>query len=1001
MAFPNNLFTNNYSGKAANFFLVDEMERDYSLPGEIAGYPELAILKPLLRPGLIQLQNGINRLPRVAGNSTFNPENIVSLVFALLPPRLIPILKPTLALEVNVARLQGRLCGTTGAERYQFFLQQLEIPSNLAALFEEYHLLKYQLELFIKQWVAASLEFLERLCQDWEKIKLIFSPETDPGPLVALTGEVADSHRKGRQVLILEFTSGLKLVYKPKALALDLHFQELLAWLNQRSNFLPFRTLGLLDRGTYGWVEFIEAVECRTKAEVARFYRRQGGLLALLYTLEGTDIHYENLVAEGEHPVLIDLETLFHPRKGEIPKNLTWDPALNALFNSVLRVGLLPGRSVSGQTLAGFDLNGLAGPAGRFSSRPFPVLVDQGTDEMRVARQPVKISGGGNLPTLTNQKIVLIDYLDDLVDGFKIIYTLLIELREPLIDGPLQAFCHDTCRFIARPTYNYAILRQQSFHPNLLRDKAAQDLLFDHLKDAAARQPHLGCLAQAEKIDLEEGDIPIFTSQLDTTNLFTSRGEIIEHFFERSGLAGAIRRLQLLNLQDLGQQIRLIRTSIIMTGPANPANQWQDTHLISAFDESLPTRLKQAALKVGNRLVETACWQGDKVNWVGFNMVGDGEWKLTALRSDLYNGTSGIALFLAYLGYSTQDPKYTRLAKAAVKTIYQQVELEIEQSRRVSIGVFTGLSGPVYLFSHLATLWNDRTLLKQAEKWVEIIAGQIEFDTHFDIIDGSAGCILGLLNFYRVSPSPALLQTALACGNHLLAPLGFMEKGLNRTGQATNRKMLAGFSHGAAGIALSLLRLAQVSGDARFSNFARIAIHFERELFSSEKHNWPDLRDREKSVKEDGQTSDNFHYMVSWCHGAPGIGLARLAGLPCYPDDSIIPEIKVALFTTLADGFGFNFSLCHGDLGNLEILLAASLDLAENGYSTILRQYIAVILERIEYGGWVCGTPHGIETPGLMNGLAGIGYQLLRLSSPARIPSVLVLADPIIPPNPG
>ena len=42
---------------------------------------------------------------------------------------------------------------------------------------------------------------------------------------------------------------------------------------------------------------------------------RQGGYLAILYALEATDFHFENLIAAGEQPVLIDLETLFHPRE--------------------------------------------------------------------------------------------------------------------------------------------------------------------------------------------------------------------------------------------------------------------------------------------------------------------------------------------------------------------------------------------------------------------------------------------------------------------------------------------------------------------------------------------------------------------------------------------------------------------------------------------------------------------------------------------------------------
>ena len=64
--------------------------------------------------------------------------------------------------------------------------------------------------------------------------------------------------------------------------------------------------------------------------------------------------------------------------------------------------------------------------------------------------------------------------------------------------------------------------------------------------------------------------------------------------------------------------------------------------------------------------------------------------------------------------------------------------------------------------------------------------------------------------------------------------------------------------------------------------------------------------------------------MTAWCHGAPGIGLARLCSLQHLDDAAIRAEIGTALQTTLAQGFGGNHSLCHGDLGNLELLLQAS-----------------------------------------------------------------------------
>ena len=220
-----------------------------------------------------------------------------------------------MALELNVSRLQGDLQGDTAEDRFRSFLDHMREREHAVGLLQEYPVLARQLVERIDQWVTFGLEFLRHLCTDLEVIRERFSPEGDPATLTGVAAGLGDSHRGGRSVLIAEFSSGLRVVYKPRDLAVDVHFQELLSWLNERGNHPPFRTLKILDRGTYGWVEFVAEQACTLPHEVRRFYRRQGAYLALLYALDATDFHFENLIAAGEHPVLIDLEALFHPRE--------------------------------------------------------------------------------------------------------------------------------------------------------------------------------------------------------------------------------------------------------------------------------------------------------------------------------------------------------------------------------------------------------------------------------------------------------------------------------------------------------------------------------------------------------------------------------------------------------------------------------------------------------------------------------------------------------------
>jgi len=262
------------------------------------------------------------------------------------------------------------------------------------------------------------------------------------------------------------------------------------------------------------------------------------------------------------------------------------------------------------------------------------------------------------------------------------------------------------------------------------------------------------------------------------------------------------------------------------------------------------------------------------------------------------------------------------------------------------------------------------------------------------VINGSAGCVSSLISLYDCAPSNATLAAATQCGERLIACAQPMTSGVGwiNGGLAVP---LAGFAHGAAGIALALLRLSKLTGDERFRTTALSAMAYERSLFSHAAGNWADLRERKNSA---GQ-SDLQTFMTAWCHGAPGVGLARINSL-AYLDDvavqAVRAEIEIAIKTTLAQGFGGNHSLCHGDLGNLEFLLQAShgLGLPQEQWQAIVNERTVTVLQHIETQGYLCGEPLGFETPGLMTGLAGIGFGLLRIAEPTRVPSVLALQSP-------
>src|SRR5262249_34233481 len=176
----------------------------------------------------------------------------------------------------------------------------------------------------------------------------------------------------------------------------------------------------------------------------------------------------------------------------------------------------------------------------------------------------------------------------------------------------------------------------------------------------------------------------------------------------------------------------------------------------------------------------------------------------------------------------------------------------------------------------------------------------------------------GLLCLDACRPSPSLRRLAARCGDHLIARARPMPQGVGWVPPFPSAGPLTGFSHGTAGISWALLELAARTGEGRFRPPALGGIAYERSLFSPEARNWPDLR--LSATPGPGTIAEPARFRVWWCHGAPGVGLARLGCLP-HLDALALAEIEAACGTTLAGGFGRNHALCHGDLGNLELLV--------------------------------------------------------------------------------
>jgi type 2 lantibiotic biosynthesis protein LanM len=398
------------------------------------------------------------------------------------------------------------------------------------------------------------------------------------------------------------------------------------------------------------------------------------------------------------------------------------------------------------------------------------------------------------------------------------------------------------------------------------------------------------------------------------------------------------------------------------------------------------TEMLALARHAADRIVERSFTNAREAHWLTLNYREPNGWQLLPASPDLYHGLPGIAFFLGYFGAATGEARYTEVARAALVTQRQQIAYD---PKLVSgIGAFNGWGGIIYTLAHLGRLWSDDALLDEAEAYARRLPDLIANDDVLDIVAGSAGAICCLAALAVARPSGWLDDLMLACGERILQKAEPQQRGLGWRMPLAGDRALAGISHGAAGIALALLRLYGRTGDARFRDAAAGAMEFERSLFSEAEQNWPDLRAGAADGVDGG---DGRHYMLAWCHGAPGIGLARIAGLPWLDDAEVRREIDIAVRTTRARGFGTNHSLCHGDTGNLELLFAAARLDGDAELEDDAWRIAGGIADNIRDGGWLFGLPGSVETPGLMVGLAGVGYGLARLARPDVFPDVLSL----------
>ncbi|MEP6668093.1 MAG: type 2 lanthipeptide synthetase LanM family protein [Chthoniobacter sp.] len=893
-----------------------------------------------------------------------------------------------------------------GRERFLRYVSSLQEAEPLEEFLLAYPVLARLLCRQILTWVETTRELLARLRYDQGLLASFFEQaNAGLGRVEHLQMSLSDRHNGGRQVAILTFENGRKLVYKPKDVSLEGAYNRVLQWLKKNGAQDAPPAIRALHRGPYGWVEFIAQEPAVDEDNVRAYYRQAGALLCVMYALEGSDCHMDNVVATARGPVLVDLESLLQPRlKAWSTKSESggaFEIAAKVLNNTVLNIGLLP-LWQRGRDGGLHDVGGLGGVGGYESQYQRLIWQDVNTDAMQPAQQHDTEPQGHNVLLLDGAVQNPADYLGELIAGFAGLYRFLCEHRDAFLAEAFVFLKGCPARLIFRPSQHYALLMREARNTRHLHDGLERSLVFERLCGAFARateRPYLWPLVRVEKKALEDLDVPFFSMPTDSVDLVLPDGEKVPGCCERSSYDSSREILLQFSDTDMNKQAELIRASftppthlpeVAVSNPPDAVEQVLATIRPLSSDDFIMAAASLARAIAGRAIigkegfatwVAPSHWQPDVHGQRGVSYY-------------LYDGASGIALFLAALTKVTGNEQLLPLIGAAcrpVGTILKHPDAA-QMLAEEGIGGCSGLASVLYSFVCIYRLVDDPSYLEAARRIARVITDEkIMADQVLDVQGGSAGTILALLALHAVATDADVLRRAEKCGEHLLVKRVAGPQGGTAWKSQPEGTRLAGFAHGASGIAYALTKLSVATKRDDFLQAAREAIVYERTIYDAEARNWPVLPPPGSRIRP--------LLVNAWCHGAPGVALARLGCLDAMDDPNVREDLDIALDTTVRGGITTLDHLCCGNMGRIEIALLASRSLASERLRHIASVgATAVVLRAKRAGAYTLQTQpeqNAAFQPGFFRGLAGIGYQLLRVAKPEALPSILAFEPPL------
>ncbi|ETW97600.1 MAG: hypothetical protein ETSY1_21995 [Candidatus Entotheonella factor] len=783
---------------------------------------------------------------------------------------------------------------------------------------------------------------------------------------------LSDAHDGGKSVSAIQLDHGPIVYHKPRPVGIEGVWQHICQILDDCGAPVQLRAPECLIRDGYGWSIGVEQKPCQGEEEATQFFYSAGVLICLLRQLSGLDFHSENLIASGADPVVVDLEGLFHPTL-DIPDVSAENPLRERLLDSVIATGLLPTWLLGDSDMIA-DVSALGNAS--LSVVRGSVWQNVNTDAMRLIQAEQQLPERANTVYVGNVKQHSADWMPTILRGFRDAAEFWNRAGDKVLNQ-LPPTDDIIGRFLFRPTSRYARCIEVSLRPEKLQDGIARSLCYERMYTKFAphqASSHYLALVADEIRQLERLDIPVFWHRLGSRDITSPNGTVLQ------GMATpALDDLDERKSVDTGFECSVIAGSLMCSGDPHTDLAEHVGSLSSDAPADNETCL-DFALEMGEELISHSD-SGKGLHWLGTSMLpGATRIQLSAIGDDLFSGRAGIALFFAALAAQSGEETWIQRTHSVLQPLRRCIETAEADSildyRPCSMA--TGWSGVVYALSIISELLQEpiwRQLAATASR--RITDSDMREDRAYDLLLGAAGTVVALC---QLGTEEALHRAQIAA-SHIERSAVWPAADKCAWPTLANRPQ-TGFSHGQSGIAYALDRLDFCTVSATYRKTVRAAIAFEDDHLIEDGSNWQDLRFDTQGV-----------VAGSWCHGAPGIALARVACSHLLPE-AVEEAVRRGINVSVKHGRGSTDQACCGTSGRISQLLSAASYLGEEQHRNTALQFASKLISRGSHSQRYFENTHGFPfVPGLFQGAAGIGHTMLSCLDRGQYKGFLVFGS--------